>query len=135
MGFPFPPVDEAVVAAEVDALVGRLEARTCRLLMALNGEELVGWLVIRRDTSALVSHWGMLQHVQTRTGRRGAGIGSALVKQAHVIAHEEVGLEQLHLAARGGEGWRPSTSGSGGGRSAGGRGRSGLLPGMTGTRS
>ncbi|WP_411089360.1 GNAT family N-acetyltransferase [Streptomyces sp. 061-3] len=35
---------------------------------------------------------------------RGRGIGSALVHELRKIARDELGLEQLHLAARGGEG-------------------------------
>lgn len=72
--------------------------------MALDDDELVGWLNVRRDAYALIAHWGTLHHVQTHTSRRGQGIGSALVKEAHRMARAEMGLEQLHLAARAGEG-------------------------------
>jgi GNAT superfamily N-acetyltransferase len=103
-GFPFPPIDERGAAPALDAILEGLAPRTCRLLMALEGDELVGWLTIRRDTFALIAHWGTLHHVQTRTGRRGLGIGSALLREARVIARRSMGLEQLHLAARAGVG-------------------------------
>lgn len=104
VGFPFPPVLEGEVSSALDAIVGRLDPATCRLVMALDGDALVGWFVIRRDGFALISHWGTLHHVQSRPDRRGEGVGSALVEEAHRIARDELGLEQLHLAARAGMG-------------------------------
>ncbi|MCX4410097.1 MULTISPECIES: GNAT family N-acetyltransferase [unclassified Streptomyces] len=103
-GFPFPPIDEQDAAPALDGILENLALTTCRLLMALDGDELVGWLTIRRDTFAVVAHWGTLHHVQTRTSRRGQGIGSALMNEVHAIARDEMGLEQLHLAARAGVG-------------------------------
>ncbi|MDI2031238.1 GNAT family N-acetyltransferase [Saccharopolyspora sp. TS4A08] len=97
-------MEEGEVAASVDAIVGALDPRTCRVLMAWSGEELVGWLVIRRDTFALVSHWGTVNHVQSRPERRGEGVGTALMVEARRVARDEMGLEQLHLAARAGIG-------------------------------
>ncbi|MFI6860269.1 GNAT family N-acetyltransferase [Streptomyces sp. NPDC050421] len=103
-GFPFPPIDEGDAAPVLEAIVESLAPRTNHLLMALDDDELVGWLNVRRDAYALIAHWGTLHHVQTHTSRRGQGIGSALVKEAHRMAREDMGLEQLHLAARAGEG-------------------------------
>jgi len=103
-GFPFPPIDERDAAPALETILESLAARTSRLLMALDDDELVGWLNIRRDTYGLIAHWGTLHHVQTHTSRRGQGIGSALVREAHRIAREDMALEQLHLAARAGEG-------------------------------
>jgi GNAT superfamily N-acetyltransferase len=103
-GFPFPPIDERDAAPALDAILESLAPATCRLLMALDGDEPVGWLNIRRDTFALTAHWGTLHHVQTRTGRRGQGVGRALMREAHGMARDDMGLEQLHLAARAGVG-------------------------------
>ncbi|MFF4607323.1 GNAT family N-acetyltransferase [Streptomyces sp. NPDC001339] len=103
-GFPFPPIDAQQAAPGVDAIIDSLAPDTCRLVMALAGGELVGWLNIRCDTFALVAHWGTLHHVQTRPAIRGRGVGAALVDEARRIAREEMGLEQLRLAARGGMG-------------------------------
>jgi GNAT superfamily N-acetyltransferase len=41
---------------------------------------------------------------QTLPAFRGQGVGSALVTSARQIARQEIGLEHLHLAARGGMG-------------------------------
>lgn len=103
-GFPFPPIDQRDAAPALDAILGNLAPQTCRILMALDGDDLVGWLNIRRDAFALIAHWGTLHHVQTRTDRRGQGIGVALMKKAHAVARDQMGLEQLHLAARAGVG-------------------------------
>ncbi|CAM5377085.1 N-acetyltransferase [Streptomyces narbonensis] len=103
-GFPFPPVDPAEVAAEVDRLVTGLAPATSRLVVATLDGALAGWLNLRRDPDPLVAHWGTLHHVQTRLGVRGRGIGAGLVRQSRVIARDEMALEQLRLAARGGVG-------------------------------
>ncbi|MEU1232035.1 GNAT family N-acetyltransferase [Streptomyces sp. NPDC005828] len=103
-GFPFPPVDPAEVAAAVDRIVTGLDPASSRLVVATVDGALAGWLCLRRDPHPLVAHWGTLHHVQTRLGVRGRGIGAGLVRRARVIAREEMGLEQLRLAARGGIG-------------------------------
>ncbi|MHC5259447.1 GNAT family N-acetyltransferase [Streptomyces sp. UC4497] len=104
-GFPFPPVDRGEVTAAADRIIEGLSPERSRLLVACGRDgDLVGWLNVRRDPHALVSHWGTLHHVQTRTRLRGRGIGAALMRQVRAIARDEMGLEQLHLAARGGVG-------------------------------
>ncbi|GGV74088.1 N-acetyltransferase [Streptomyces longisporoflavus] len=103
-GFPFPPVDEGEVAPAVDRIVGALAPETSRLLVARARGELVGWLNVRRDLFELTAHWGTLHHVQTRPTLRGRGFGVALVNEVRSVARDEMGLEQLHLAARGGTG-------------------------------
>ncbi|MFI1935681.1 GNAT family N-acetyltransferase [Streptomyces purpureus] len=103
-GFPFPPVELARVRPVLDALVDSLAPATSRLLTASVKGELAGWLNVRRDPFALIAHWGTVHHVQTRTALRGQGVGAALMHEVRRIARDEMGLEQLHLAARGGEG-------------------------------
>ncbi|GHF04161.1 GNAT family N-acetyltransferase [Streptomyces morookaense] len=103
-GFPFPPVDVADVAPVVDRLVAGLAPERSRLVMARAGGALAGWVVLNRDPGRLVGHWATINHLQTHPAFRGRGIGSALVREARRIARDQLGLEQLHLAARGGEG-------------------------------
>jgi hypothetical protein len=43
-GIPFPPIDERDAAPALDALLESLAPQICRLVMALDGDELVGWL-------------------------------------------------------------------------------------------
>ncbi|MGW6564911.1 GNAT family N-acetyltransferase [Streptomyces sp. NPDC054975] len=103
-GFPFPPVDAATVTPALDRIVDQLSPDTSRILTATMNGELAGWLNVRRDRFQLIAHWGTLHHVQTRTALRGLGIGRALMAEVHRVARDEMGLEQLHLAARGGVG-------------------------------
>ncbi|MFB7517336.1 GNAT family N-acetyltransferase [Streptomyces sp. NPDC056144] len=103
-GFPFPPVDPAEVTAAVDRIVTSLDPASSRLVLATLDGALVGWLHLRRDPFRLVAHWGSVHHVQTRLRARGLGIGAGLMHQARTIARDEMGLEQLRLAARGGIG-------------------------------
>ncbi|MFF1604139.1 GNAT family N-acetyltransferase [Streptomyces mirabilis] len=101
-GFPFPPVDAATVAPTLVRIIDLLSPDANRLLTATLDGELAGWLCLRRDQFELIAHWGTLHHVQTRTAVRGRGIGLALMHEVRRIARDEMGLEQLHLAARGG---------------------------------
>ena len=100
-GFPFPLVDASEVRAAADTIIGDLAPLRSRLLIATVDGTLAGWLNIRRDPHPLVAHWGTLHHLQTRLDVRGRGIGAALMRCAREVAHDEMGLEQLHLAAHG----------------------------------
>lgn len=51
-----------------------------------------------------VAHWGTISHLHTLPALRGQGLGSTMMRSARRIARQEMGLEQLHLAARGGMG-------------------------------
>lgn len=103
-GFPFPPVDSAAVASVLDSLIEGLSPDTSRLITATTGGELAGWLLVRHDPFELVAHWGTVHHVQTRTALRGRGVGRALMREVRAVAKEQLGLEQLRLAVRGGVG-------------------------------
>ncbi|MFI8370046.1 MFS transporter [Streptomyces sp. NPDC085466] len=103
-GFPFPPVRDDDVEPVMDELLGRLDPPRSRLLVATYGEDLAGWVVLRRDPFRLVAHWGTVHHLQTHPDFRGRGIGSALAQELRGVARDELGLGQLRLAARGEEG-------------------------------
>ncbi|MEW9528322.1 N-acetyltransferase family protein [Microbispora sp. NPDC049125] len=103
-GFPFPPVDESDVRPAAEKIVAGLDPARSRLILAMVGGAFAGWLHIRRDLDPLVAHWGTVHHVQTHPAFRGRGIGAALVNHARRVARDEMGLEQLRLAARAGVG-------------------------------
>jgi GNAT superfamily N-acetyltransferase len=103
-GFPFPPVDAGQVAPAVDAITASLDPQRCRILLARINGSLAGWVVLSRDPSPLVAHWGTINHLQTEPAHRNQGVGSALMRRLRQVARDEMGLEQLHLAARGGTG-------------------------------
>lgn len=104
VGFPFPPVDAAAVAPVADQIIAGLSPGHSRLLVATAGDTLVGWVHLRRNQEPVIAHWGTIRHLQTLPAVRGQGIGVALMTQAREVARQEMGLEQLHLAARGGIG-------------------------------
>ncbi|MER5967581.1 GNAT family N-acetyltransferase [Streptomyces sp. NPDC002057] len=103
-GFPFPPVRDGEVAPVADELLAGLHPARGRLVVATCGEALAGWVVLKIDPFRLVAHWGTVHHLQTHPGFRSRGVGSALMRELRRIARDELGLEQLRLAARGGEG-------------------------------
>ncbi|MEV8530529.1 GNAT family N-acetyltransferase [Streptomyces sp. NPDC051211] len=102
--FPLPPVTARDVGPVLAGLVGGLDPRYRRLLTAGVDGHLAGWLILRRDAHPLVAHCGVVNHVQTHPRFRGRGIGAALMNRVHDLAREEMGLERLRLAARGGLG-------------------------------
>ena len=102
-GFPFPPVDPAIVSPVADELIAGLSPDR-RLLIAVAGGVLAGWVHLWRDPNPVIAHWGCINHLQTLPALRGRGIGGALMRHARRVARQEMGLEQLHLAARGGMG-------------------------------
>ncbi|MFJ5679118.1 GNAT family N-acetyltransferase [Streptomyces sp. NPDC093097] len=99
---PPPPVDAGQVAPEVGRLIAELDPLRSRLLLATVGDELAEWLLVRRDMHALIARWGEVNHLQTPPRFRGRGIGTAQTRRVHEPARDEMGLEQLHLAARAG---------------------------------
>ncbi len=103
-GFPFPPVNASHVAPAVDALAARLDPQRSRILLARVNGALAGWVGLSRDPSPLIAHWGTVSHLQTQLAHRNQGIASALMHRLRQVARDEMGLEQLHLAARGGTG-------------------------------
>jgi GNAT superfamily N-acetyltransferase len=104
VGFPFLPVDIRHVAPVADKLFAGLSPGCSRLLIARTGDTLAGWVHLHRNPSPVIAHWGTISHLQSLPSSRGQGIGSALMTHATQVARAEMGLEQLHLAVRGGTG-------------------------------
>jgi GNAT superfamily N-acetyltransferase len=103
-GFPFLPVSVDQVTPAVDELAASLDPWRSRVLLAQVNGALAGWVSLSRAASPLISHWGTVSHLQTQLTYRNQGVGSALMRQLRQVARDEMGLEQLHLAARGGMG-------------------------------
>ena len=103
-GFPFPPVDASQVRPACPCSCFLRDPSQTRILLARVGSALAGWVALSRDPSPLISHWGVVSHLQTQLAHRSEGIGLALMQRLREVARDEMGLEQLHLAARGGMG-------------------------------
>ena len=106
VGFPFPPVTGEQVAPVLDALLAGLGAGPGggRLLVARDADAVVGWVHLATGAGPLTAHWGTVERLQTRPGRRGEGIGSALLDRLEQVARDDLGLEHLWLALRDGLG-------------------------------
>ena len=104
VGFAFPPVSIDDVSTVADQLIAGLDPEYSRLLLARIDGVLAGWLSLSRYRDRLVPHWGTVKRVQTHPDFRGRGIGTALMRRVRDVARDELGLEQLRLEARGGEG-------------------------------
>ncbi len=104
VGFAFPPVGVDDVSTAADQLIADLDPEYSQLLLAKLDGVLAGWLSLSRYRARVVPHWGTVKRVQAHPGFRGRGIGSALMRRVRDVARDELGLEQLRLEARGGEG-------------------------------
>ena len=104
VGFAFPPVGIDDVSAVADQLIAELDPEYSQLLLSRLDGVLAGWLSLSRYRDRLVPHWGMVKRVQTHPDFRGRGIGAALMHRVRDVARDELGLEQLRLEARSGEG-------------------------------
>ena len=104
VGFPFPPVGINDVKPVADQLIADLDPEYSQLLLAHVDGVLAGWLSLSRYRARVVPHWGMVKRVQTLPAFRGQGIGRALMHRVREVARDELGLEQLRLEARSGEG-------------------------------
>jgi len=106
VGFPFTPVAMPVVQEAVQALATDIDLGRRTVIAARMGEELVGWVSVRFNDSALTAHWAKIERLQSHPTRRGEGIGTALL--SHAVEHAaSLGLEHLVLAVRGGEHLEP----------------------------
>lgn len=103
-GCPVPPLAPADLEDAVERVAERLAPERGRLLTAALDGALAGWLLVRREEHPLEAHCGVVNHVQTQVHLRGRGIGAALMHRVRHVAREDMGLERLKLAARGGLG-------------------------------
>jgi len=103
-GFPFPPVDADEVAPAADRLIDGLDHLWSRLVVAFVEGGVAGWVTLHRERHPLVSHWATVRHLQSHPRFQGRGIGTAIMRRLQEIARDELGLDQLHLAVRGGVG-------------------------------
>jgi GNAT superfamily N-acetyltransferase len=101
---PPPPVTPAALRPAVDRLVESLAPEHGILLTATLDSTLAGWLVLRREAHPLEAHCGVVNHVQTRVGLRGRGVGAALMRRVRHVAQEDMGLDRLKLSVRAGLG-------------------------------
>lgn len=104
VGFPFTPVSRADVAVATELLARSLKPATRMLLVVQHEGRLGGWLFLERNEDPLTMHWARVLRVQTSLTARGLGIGRAMMAEVENVAANHLGLEQLHIEVRGGQG-------------------------------
>lgn len=104
VGFPWPPVARGEVEAATDELLAEISDVGTWVLVAEDAVGVAGWVALVRNRSPLTAHWASVQRLQTHPRARGIGLGRRLLEELERLAADELGLERLHLTARGGMG-------------------------------
>ena len=99
------PLTDDDVAPVVDEIVAGLDPRLSRLLVAMRGSDLTGWLLLTGNDDPVVAHWGRVTRLQTAVSARGSGVARELMAELHRSARDDLGLESLRLEVRGGMGF------------------------------
>ena len=73
------------------------------LLVAREGNELQGWVVLDMNATPMVRHWAWLKRLMVLPSLHGRGVGSQL-HAATIECARSLGLEQLYLTCRSGTG-------------------------------
>jgi GNAT superfamily N-acetyltransferase len=97
------PADPVEVAAALDAALERVAAGRDALGILRIGDASVGMGLLVSTGSAIQRHWRTLLRVMVRPELQGTGAGRLLVEGLHQLARD-LGLEQLQLTVRSGEG-------------------------------
>jgi GNAT superfamily N-acetyltransferase len=105
VGFTAPaPVD--AVAATLDASLARVAAGADALVVLRDGRRAVGMGLLVAGPGALTRHWRTVLRVMVHPDHQGNGAGLVLMRGLRELA-QRLGLEQLQLTVRGGEGLEP----------------------------
>lgn len=96
VGFPFLAVTVADVRDATVAMAASLSDHV-RLLVAIAGGSVAGWLLLSMNDSPLTAHSARVTRVQTDLPCRGQGVAVALMTEVARLAADGLGLEQLHL--------------------------------------
>jgi GNAT superfamily N-acetyltransferase len=89
------PVAEAALAAVADGVD--------RLIVGVDGAELVALLFLVDNRFPLKDHWRVLKRVMVAPGSQGRGYGAALMRRAGTLARD-MGLAAVQVTVRGGAG-------------------------------
>jgi GNAT superfamily N-acetyltransferase len=104
VGFPFLPVTTEQVRPAIEGLIESLDPSLNRILVAMVGQTLAGWLVLVGNADTLTAHWARVLRVQTALEHRGVGVGRALMCEVERAAGDDLHLKHLHLELRAGMG-------------------------------
>jgi len=99
VGF-LPPIRQGQVEPVAAALFERLAGGVDHLVIARDGDVLVGWVILERNTEPIVAHWAWVKRLQVDPRRQSRGVGRALMGAVRALARHQLGLEQLYLTVR-----------------------------------
>lgn len=103
VGFPSTPVAITDVRDAVRRVASDIDEERTTVIVARDDKGLAGWVALERNEAPLVAHWAMVRRLQAHPRVRNQGIGTRLMNELVAVA-SDLGLEQLHLAVRGGMG-------------------------------
>jgi GNAT superfamily N-acetyltransferase len=102
VGFVAPVTPEDVRPVAAAAFQSVLEGHD-RLLVGVDGGELVALLFVVDNRFALKRHWRVLKRVMVTPKSQGRGYGAALMREAEALGRR-MGLDALQVTVRGGAG-------------------------------
>ena len=97
------PAPVTAIAATLDASLDRVAAGEDALGVLRDGQRVVGMGLLVDRGGALTRHWRTVLRVMVHPDHQGNGAGLVLMRGLHQLA-QRLGLEQLQLTVRGGEG-------------------------------
>jgi GNAT superfamily N-acetyltransferase len=97
------PAPVPAIAATLDASLARVAAGEDALGILRDGRRAVGLGLLVAGPGVLTRHWRTVLRVMVHPDHRGNGAGLLLMGGLHQVA-QRLGLEQLQLTVRGGEG-------------------------------
>ncbi len=102
VGFVAPVEPDAVWPVAEAAFAGVADG-VDRLLIGLDGEELVALLFVTSNRFPLKEHWRVLKRVMVTPKSQGRGYGAALMREAEAVGRR-MGLAALQVTVRAGAG-------------------------------
>lgn len=97
------PVEVAEVLPVAEATFAGVAEGVDRLIVGVDGDQVVAVLFVVDNRFALKDHWRVLKRVMVRPGSQGKGYGAALMREAEALGRK-AGLAGLQVTVRGGEG-------------------------------
>lgn len=102
VGLPAPTRREAV-AAIAEPAFDRVQEGRDDLVVAYDGDRVVGLGFLETNPAALTAHWATIRRLQRAPSHGGRGLGSALLSRLEAAARAR-GLASVTLTVRGGTG-------------------------------
>jgi len=97
------PVSAAEVRPVAEGAFDGVAAGIDRMIVGLDGDEVVGLLFVVDNRFELQDHWRVLKRVMVTPHGQRSGLGTALMREAEALGRK-AGLAALHVTVRGGTG-------------------------------